>query len=101
MPTLNVFFGSQGNANSQGAVQASGGNRYLTLDDFRGRLNNGQLSLVSDLQTVLESSPLAQFKHLPDIRALASVTFGGGGGGGHTRSNKLIKKRRPSLKKKN
>ena len=42
-------------------------NRLLTLQDLVGAINgSGALSLPNDVQAALESSPIAQFKHLPD-----------------------------------
>lgn len=49
-------------------------NRLLTLQDLVGILNNGVLSFAPDVQAAIESSPLAQFKHLPSITSLNTTT---------------------------
>jgi hypothetical protein len=74
-------------------------NRFLTLEDLVGvPTSGGVLSFKADVAAAIESSPLAQFKHLPAISALNQATVAPGGGA-RIRSHKKAK--RSSLKKKN
>ena len=77
-------------------------NRFLTLEDLVGRTvgigASAVLSFKADVAAAIESSPLAQFKHLPAISALNQATVAPGGG---ARSRSHKKAKRSSLKKKN